>query len=372
MVHGDAAEDLHVEMPLADRAHRRLAHQGIGLGHDAGPAARGFWPDSAATGSVSAIRRRRVLLQFRLECRDRRQQPGPFRESAADRPVRRTGHGAGDIAQQRIHRRTMGRKIGCHARALSVSGVRPEQRFPRRKPFHRPAQSRPGNVVRREPPAPSMIRDGTGKRRAGSREQGTESRGQRAGGGEQGAGGGDSSSCFGRFLFRPRTRTIPTPRWHEIHPDRDGLGTLPGSLISCRPSQNPEQKQHKCRYDPFSQTAQPRRGVGKTRPSADCGSLLYSIGLTTPLDVRWPARLRAAVQIGSAALRSVRYARRFAPRSEPQGRRQANRLTWRLRPPRSANTPDRDDACIGRPAVGKWHPRQVISPQNNSAQETQF
>ena len=48
---------------------------------------------------------------------------------------------------------------------------------------------------------------------------------------------------------------IPTPRWHEIHPDRDGLGTLPGSSISCRPFQNPEQKQHKCRYDPISQTA---------------------------------------------------------------------------------------------------------------------
>ena len=32
----------------------------------------------------------------------------------------------------------------------------------------------------------------------------------------------NSSSCFGRFLFRPRTRTIPTLRWHEIHPDRDG------------------------------------------------------------------------------------------------------------------------------------------------------
>ena len=71
----------------------------------------------------------------------------------------------------------------------------------------------------------------------------------------------NSSSCFGRFLFRPRTRTIPTPRWHEIHPDRDGLGTLPGSLISCRPFQNPEQKQHKRRYDPISQTAQPRRSL---------------------------------------------------------------------------------------------------------------
>ena len=69
----------------------------------------------------------------------------------------------------------------------------------------------------------------------------------------------NSSSCFGRFLFRPRVRTIPTPRWHEIHPDRNGLGTLPGSLISCRPFQNPEQKQHKRRYDPISQTAQPGR-----------------------------------------------------------------------------------------------------------------
>ena len=57
------------------------------------------------------------------------------------------------------------------------------------------------------------------------------------------------------------TRTIPTPRWHEIHPDRDGLGTLPGSLNSCRPFQNPEQKQHKRRYDPISQTAQPRTAL---------------------------------------------------------------------------------------------------------------
>ena len=87
---------------------------------------------------------------------------------------------------------------------------------------------------------------------------------------------------FGRFLFCPRTRTIPTPRWHGIHPDRDGLGTLTGSLISCRPFQNPKQKQHKRRYDPISQTAQPRPlSTKRTRaetaeasPAKDCRDFL--------------------------------------------------------------------------------------------------
>ena len=91
----------------------------------------------------------------------------------------------------------------------------------------------------------------------------------------------NSSSCFGRFLFRPRTRTIPTPRWHEIHPDRDGLRTLPGSLISCRPFQNPEQKQHKLRYDPISQTASPGGASRAVRSQAEPGTEGVEVTATT-------------------------------------------------------------------------------------------
>ena len=92
--HGDAAEDLHVEVPHVDRPPAGLAHQGIAF--DQQPRQR-----LAALGAVSQRKAPLAellvaqLLQFRLQGGDLRQQRGPTRQPP-------TVHGAGKTRQLRL------------------------------------------------------------------------------------------------------------------------------------------------------------------------------------------------------------------------------------------------------------------------------
>ena len=86
MEHGDAAEDLHVEVPHVDRPPAGLADQGIAF--DQQPAQR--------LAALRAVAQRQAplakllvaeLLQFRLQGGDLRQQRRPTRQSPLIRPA---------------------------------------------------------------------------------------------------------------------------------------------------------------------------------------------------------------------------------------------------------------------------------------------
>ena len=87
MVHGDAAQHLHVEVPHAHLAPPGLAHQGKRLGQQSIERFLAFGP---ITQSQAAFEQFLVAQghQFRLEGGDRRQQRLPTGQPAANRRLR--------------------------------------------------------------------------------------------------------------------------------------------------------------------------------------------------------------------------------------------------------------------------------------------
>ena len=126
MVQGNAAQNLHVEVPHVQRAAAGFANQGVGLGHDSLQRLAAFRPIAQRQAALAKFLVR-LCLQFRLKRRHGGNELRPSRQLPFGGRLRPGGYFIEQVLSVRRHRAGFsckGSGFGVQSRRVRMPGVR--------------------------------------------------------------------------------------------------------------------------------------------------------------------------------------------------------------------------------------------------------